>query len=230
MASLGKLSASVVHEINNPINGIINYAQLLSKKSEEGSFSKNVLQSIVREGNRVAELVSNLLGFAHKDTKKKQFVALKSLIAEPINLLSRFFKNEGIHLDIGIGDDLPEVYCNERQIEQVILNLLSNARYALNEKYPKEGNNKFIIIDSLPQEKDDQLQLYIQDMGTGIDQVNLQKILAPLFINQQAGIGTGIGLSISKNILLINNGDIYIESKFGEYTKVILTLSTTKPE
>lgn len=228
LAAIGEVAAGVAHEINNPINGIINYAELLLHKDPEDNFTKNILQSIVGEGDRVAAIVRNLLDFSHQGDEGKIFVDPASLFVEPLNLMIQFFKNEGIHIDIGFEDSLPEVFCNKRQIEQVILNILSNARHALNEKYHRDNHCKYLIVEAKDIEEKNHVQLSIQDMGTGIPEENLKHIFDTFFTTKKAGVGTGLGLSLCKNILEDNGGDISIESKFGQFTKVILTLPKTE--
>ena len=228
LASLGELAAGVAHEINNPINGVINYAQILLNKEPEDTFSKKALLGIKNEGMRIAGIVKNLLNFVNKNTEEHEFIEIRSLFVEPLNLMMQFFKNENIHIDVHFEKSLPKVYCNPRQVEQVILNLLSNARHALNEKYPNESPKKSIIIDAETVDKSSMMKITIKDMGTGISKDNISRLFEPFFTTKKIGIGTGIGLSISKDILEQNRGQISIESVFGEYTVVTIHLPTSE--
>ncbi|PLX98185.1 MAG: hypothetical protein C0623_12725, partial [Desulfuromonas sp.] len=97
LSALGEVAAGVAHEINNPINGVINYAQMLINKNDENDNANQILEKIIREGSRIANIVRNLLNFARKDRGEFSSLDLIDIVAEPINLHSQFFKNDGIH-------------------------------------------------------------------------------------------------------------------------------------
>ncbi len=225
LSALGEVAAGVAHEINNPINGVINYAQLLLNKAPAASHEHTVLQRIIKEGDRIAGIVTSLLHFAQKDRKQKELVSIAAMITEPLNMMTRQFINDGISLDIDLGEDLPEVYGNPLQFEQVILNLFSNARHALNKRFPEDHVDKLLRIAAHTKEYNQQkcLQLIIYDQGCGIPEDHLQKIFNPFFTTKQAGVGTGLGLSVSSEILNAHNAWLSIESKVNQYTKAVIT-------
>jgi signal transduction histidine kinase len=125
-------------------------------------------------------------------------------------------------------EHFPEVLVNFQQIQQCFLNILSNARYALNQKYPETSDNKSIqiageetIIDNCPHVK-----IVFLDHGTGIPAKILDKVMNPFFTTKPRGKGTGLGLSISHGIITEHGGKLVIDSVEGEYTRVVITLPT----
>jgi len=225
LAALGEVAAGVAHEINNPINGIINYAQLLINRNDENDRSNQILERIMKEGNRIANIVHNLLNFARKDRDEVTSFNLMDIIVEPLNLNAQFFKKDGIHTEVEIPEDLPEISGNKMKLEQVVLNLLSNARHALNNKFPEPSNEKFLVIDakSTSNQNGGSVQLRIKDSGCGIPKEDLDKIFNPFFTTKEAGVGTGLGLSVSHDILENHGATISIDSQVNKFTQAIIT-------
>jgi len=232
LAALGEVAAGVAHEINNPINGVINYAQLLINKNDEKDKSNQILEKIIKEGSRISNIVHNLLNFAQKDRGEFSYLDLIDIITDPINLQSQLFIKDGIHIDVAIPDDLPEIYGNQMQLEQVVLNLLSNARHALNKKFPEASNEKFIVIDATSSKKQNggNVQLRVKDFGCGIPKDHIDKIFNPFYTTKEAGVGTGLGLSVSHNILEKHGATISIDSQVNKFTLVTITFPAKSEE
>ncbi|MCK4508086.1 MAG: PAS domain S-box protein, partial [Desulfuromonadales bacterium] len=148
LASLGELAAGMAHEINNPITGVINYAQLLLNKQPEEDSERDILNRIIKEGGRVATIVHNLLDFANKDSQGKALLRIEDFIHEPLQMIQQQLYRDGISLDVDIADDLPVILGNTQKLGQVILSLISNARYALNKKYRGEHPDKKMRISA----------------------------------------------------------------------------------
>ncbi|UJS17722.1 MAG: PAS domain-containing protein [Candidatus Jettenia sp.] len=227
LAALGELAAGVGHEINNPITGIINCAQILLNKSSEGSREKDIAGRIKKEGDRIAMIVNRLLMFAWPlNQEKKSRVKTYDIIKDTLILSEAQLRKEGIHLRVNIPQNLPELYAYPQQIEQVFLNIISNARYALNQKYPEHHDNKLleitgeeITIDGLRY-----VRITFYDHGTGIPAGIKDKVMTPFFTTKPRGIGTGLGLSISHGIINDHGGKLLIESVDGKFTKVFIIL------
>jgi len=226
LASLGELAAGVAHEINNPINGIINYAQILLNRSPKESKEGKIAERIIREGHRISKIVKNLLSFAKQQIEERQFCCLSDLIDNVLTLTEAQLKKDGIRLAVEVPDDLPDVLIQPQQIEQVLLNLISNARYALNQKHKKAGSDKFIKISvqKLVKESDEFLQISVRDNGTGIPSKIIDKVMHPFFSTKPHSEGAGLGLSISHGIISAHAGRLKIQSVEGEYTEVIIEL------
>ncbi|GBE01774.1 blue-light-activated protein [bacterium BMS3Bbin06] len=230
LASIGELAAGVAHEINNPINGIINYAQILLDETDSTSFQYDVSERILREGDRIAKIVKGLLFFARYRKGERVLARVDALVSEALQLYGAQLRKDGIFIKVYIDELLPEVVVNPQQIEQVFLNLLSNARYALNEKYPSNHKDKTIEISASEMQINDRLYLGVVffDRGTGIPDDIKNRIPEPFVTTKPAGIGTGLGLSISHGIIKDHGGEILIDSELGVYTKITIILPVTK--
>ncbi|MBU4396017.1 MAG: PAS domain-containing protein, partial [Proteobacteria bacterium] len=234
LASVGELAAGVAHEINNPINGIINYAQIIL---DDPYNSENIdnLHRIIKEGKRIAGIVSNLLDFARRNEDTQAPVILQEIIINCIDLINHQLKKDSIILELNIPETLPLIMCNSQQIQQVLLNILSNARYALNDRYPGVNPNKRITIEGgqINLKHKSYIRLTITDQGTGIEQDIMNRLFDPFFSTKPSGEGTGLGLSISHGLILENNGFLRISSELGHSTTVIIDLpvaETTRGE
>jgi signal transduction histidine kinase len=226
LASLGELAAGVAHEINNPINGIINYAQILADDSQVGEENREILRSITEEGERIANIVSNLLTFARARQEKKGTVSLREVLAATLPLTEAQLSKDHIELRMDVDLDLPEVLAHTQQIQQVILNLVSNARYALNARYPTVHENKILHIyaESGTAAGRPLVRLVFRDFGTGIPAGQLSKVMDPFFTTKPSGQGTGLGLSICHGILKDHGGALKIDSIEGSHTMVAIEL------
>ena len=226
LASIGELAAGVAHEINNPINGIINYAQLLLDDIEEGCAGRDLLERIIKEGKRVGSIAHKLLNFARQGEEDLEPTNLATIFDDCISLIGHQLKKDGIILEKDIPDNLPEVRCNAQQVQQVILNILSNARYALNEKFSGCDPGKKIIITAEPSRRGqkDYVVFTITDYGTGIEHDIMDRISDPFFSTKPKGEGTGLGLSISHGLIKENNGFLRVSSELGHSTSLSVGL------
>lgn len=223
---IGELATGVAHEINNPITGVINCARILFNKSSEGSRERDLASRIMKEGDRVANIVSKLLSFARPREEKKTIVSIHEIVSDTLVLMEKQMKKDSIRIQINVPEDLPKIYANFQQIQQIFMNIMSNARYALNQRYPGAHDNKILEIsgEEITIHKHPYVKITFYDHGTGIPAHIKDKITNPFFTTKPPGEGTGLGLSISHNIIIDHNGKLTIDSVDGEYTKVIITL------
>lgn len=226
LAALGELAAGVAHEINNPINGIINYAQMLLNKGIPDSKDQDLAARIIKESDRIAHIVRSLLSFARAGKEEKYPVNIHEIMSETLGLTETQLKKDGIKLEIDIPVNLPRIIAQPQQLEQVFLNIISNARYALNQKYPGEHKNKILEIRSGERMigKSPYVRISFNDRGTGIPGALLDKVMNPFYSTKPSNIGTGLGLSISHSIIKNHGGKLTIDSVEGEFTKVIIEL------
>jgi signal transduction histidine kinase len=226
LASLGELAAGVAHEINNPINGIINYAQLLLNKSKQDGEEKDITKRIIKESDRIAGIVRGLLSFARNIKEEKHPVLIHDIMSESLALTETQLKKDGIKLMVNMPLNLPRIIAQPQQIEQVFLNIISNARYALNRKYPGTHEDKMLEItgEEVTFDNHQFIQIIFYDKGSGIPAGILDKIMNPFFSTKPESIGTGLGLSISHGIISDHGGRIMVDSVEGEFTKVIIEL------
>ncbi|MBC8208708.1 MAG: PAS domain-containing protein [Desulfobulbaceae bacterium] len=226
MAALGELAAGVAHEVNNPINGIINYAQLLLDDSSPDSHESTLLSRIVQEGERIASITHSLLSFARQDDENCDEVDIRELIEACLTLTRHQFEKDGITLTTDFPPQPLLVTGNFRQLQQVILNLLNNSRYALNARCPQPTAGKDITFHCRQTciQNQNQVEITILDYGTGIPQGILDKLFDPFFTTKPSGEGTGLGLSISYGIIKSHGGTIEIDSTLNKYTAITITL------
>jgi signal transduction histidine kinase len=230
MASLGELAAGVAHEINNPITGIINYGQILINECSSESMEKDIGERIVKEGERVGRIVKTLLSYARDGREDKMPTRVPAILEESIILIQGQIRKEGIDLKIDLPDDLPEVDANFQQIQQCFINIINNARYALNEKYPGRDKNKRFEITGERVTISDRpyVRIVFYDQGVGISAHDLSMLTKPFFSTKPFGKGTGLGLNITQRIITDHGGHLSFESTEGEFTRVIIDLPANR--
>ncbi|WKZ20362.1 MAG: PAS domain-containing protein [Candidatus Jettenia sp. CY-1] len=226
LASLGELAAGVGHEINNPITGVINCAQILLNKSSEGSKEKDLARRIIKEGDRIANIVHSLLSFTRPDSEKKNIINMHGILSDTLTLIESQLRKEGITVKLDISRKLPEILAHPQQIQQVFLNIINNARYALNQKYPEMHDNKIFEIsgEETTMNNNAYVKIIFYDHGTGIPVEMRDKVINPFFTTKYSNKGIGLGLSISHTIIKNHGGKLMIDSREGEYTKIIIML------
>jgi len=226
LAALGELAAGVAHEINNPMTGIINYAQLLYERAPMNDEKQFLLQGILRESDRVTKIVHNLLTFARQQPQEQSWVGLGDMLESALHLMGHRLRQDGVNLVCELPSDLPPLKCRSQQIQQVFINLVSNAHHALNEKYSGYHENKVLKISARALQRNGRcfIRTEFHDNGSGIAPEILPKIFDPFFTTKKRSEGTGLGLSISYGIVKEHHGDIFVESKVGECTTFIVEL------
>ena len=228
MASLGELAAGVAHEINNPITGIINYGQILINDCSPESMERDIGKRIVKEGERIGRIVRTLLSYARDGREEKKNTHIPSILEESIILTQAQIRKEGIILKIDLADDLPEVNVNFQQIQQSFINIINNARYALNKKYQGRHEDKRLEIIAERVNIDDRpyVKIVFQDQGVGIPAHELPVLTKPFFSTKPFGEGTGLGLNITERIIKDHGGRLGFESVEGKFTRVTIDLPT----
>jgi two-component system NtrC family sensor kinase len=226
LASLGELAAGVAHEINNPINGIINYAQLIANRSAGESREYDIATRIIKEGDRISGIVRSLLSFARERREEKVSVGIQKIMDDTITLMEAQIRKDGVLLKLAVAPDLPEIFANPQQIQQVFLNIISNSRYALNKKYPGVHEAKVLEISARRLQVDSHpyLRVTFYDRGCGIPADIIDKVMNPFFSTKPSGHGTGLGLSISHGLVKDHGGRLMLQSKEGSFTRVMVDL------
>jgi PAS domain S-box-containing protein len=231
LESIGTLASGVAHEINNPLTGVINYADLIGRRTEDPQL-REFAREIVSEGNRMAEIVRGLLSFARQETSKRTREQMPDILHASLTLVGSLLKRDQIRLEQRIAKVLPAVRCNAQQIEQVVINLLTNARDALNGKYPSHHEGKAIVITVRPLEKDGLawVRTTVEDHGAGVPIDLMTRIFDPFFTTKPRDMGTGLGLSISYGIAKEHGGSLTVESEEGSTTRFHLDLPAEPDE
>ena len=226
MEEIGMLASGVAHEINNPINGIINYAQLISEVEALDSNSRHYADEIIAEAERIASIVKDLLQFARHEKHAHSYASFQDIIQRTLNLMQASLRKDNITLDLDIPTDLPQIKCRSQQIQQVLLNLISNARLALNDRYPQGNENKILRIDARLAVREDRKWLIIgvEDKGLGIPKAMQSHVFNPFFTTRGRAQGNGLGLPISYGIVKDHHGSITFQSVENQFTRFIVEL------
>jgi PAS domain S-box-containing protein len=230
MASIGELSAGVAHEINNPLNGIINFAQLLkAEETPRSEFEQQMIDGIIGEGERIAQIVRGLLTFARADTYELRQVHFADSIKTSIALFGHQFEKEGINVEIDLEPGLPMVRADGSRLRQVVVNMISNAYQALKAKPADSVERKLFRITARRAGKNGEIvRVEFYDNGVGIKREDLSKIFDPFFTTRRETGGTGLGLSVSFGIIRDFGGTINVESEEGKFTRFIIELSAVE--
>jgi signal transduction histidine kinase len=231
MASLGKLSSAVVHEINNPVAGILNLVMLSQRILKEDEIKEAELELFRRylglmetETRRIGRIVGNLLTFARQS--KIEFVRfdLNELIEQTLILNSNLLKLNRIRVIEELEHNLPLICGSEDQIKQVVMNLLSNAVESM-----IQVSRKWLTIRTFRKEPGKTVGLEIMDTGTGIPREMISKIFEPFYTTKKKGKGVGLGLSVVYGIIREHGGKIYVDSTPGKGTSFSITLFEDPP-
>jgi PAS domain S-box-containing protein len=231
LESIGTLASGVAHEINNPLMGMINYAELISSRVQDSSL-KEFAEDIKLEGDRIAKIVRNLLSFARQDREQHSQARVRDIVNASLILVGSLLRKDLIQLDIDVPEDLPAVQCRSQQIQQVLINLLTNARDSVNQRFANmEGDKTVRIVSRVIHDPGDGkawLRTSISDNGRGIPDDVKQRIFDPFFTTKPHEHGTGLGLSISYGIVREHGGRLSVESRPNEFAQfhVDLPLST----
>jgi PAS domain S-box-containing protein len=217
MSSLGKLSASVVHEINNPIAGILNLIMLMKRIVTEDAIGADQMDQFIKyldlmetETQRTSRIVSNLLTFARQSKMELRRLDLNRLIDQTILLNANQLKLDGIKVVKHFEPNLPEMVGSEDQLQQVFMNLVSNAAEAM------EGTGGTLRIETRHTLQDGRIHVIFTDTGIGIPEESCSKLFEPFFTTKKKGKGVGLGLSVAYGIVKELGGSIFVKSQPGE--------------
>lgn len=214
LEAIGTLASGVAHEINNPLNVIMNYGQLLLDHPSDPVQVRDFASSIILESERMAVIVRNLLSFSRQEKESHSPARLADIVEKTLTLTRAVLRKDQITILSDIPEDLPIISCRSQQIQQVLMNLLTNARDALNERYPKSGEDKIIRILASSWEKDGMgwVRLTVEDHGSGIPPDVAARVFDPFYTTKGRDKGTGLGLSISRGIVVEHDGILSFES------------------
>ncbi len=208
LASIGEVAAGIAHEINNPLTGVIGFAQLLSgmKIPEE---MREAVEVIEQGAMRTAGVVEKLLTFARRSKSKREYLDINAVVKSTVDIRAYEMRTNNIELVIDLASDLPRTMANYGQLQQVFLNLIMNAEQAIG----ATGLPGKLIVRT--EQHDGAIRISVIDNGTGIQKENLGKVFDPFFTTKADNGGTGLGLSISYGIIKEHNGNIKVKSTPG---------------
>ncbi len=226
LESIGTLASGVAHEINNPINGIMNYAQLIQDRLPAGSALTEYTGEILHETQRIAVIVRNLLTFARNEKQSYSPARVVDMVERPLSLIRTVIRHDQITLTVNVPENLPELRCRSQQVQQVLMNLMTNARDALNLRYSGHDPDKVLNVSARVIEKEGRpwIRITVEDHGTGITPEVRERMFDPFFTTKPRDRGTGLGLAISYGIVKEHHGELTVETEPGRFTRVCLDL------
>jgi two-component system, NtrC family, sensor kinase len=233
LASLGQLAASVAHEINNPVSGVLNLSMLLERLMAGGAYPpgreaefRKYLGLISAETARVGRIVSDLLAFSRRSKPQHAPADLNKLVRTTLGLADHKLRLMSAEIVLDLPENLPQIECDSSQIQQVILNLVMNAGEAMKTR----GGGKLTVRTRVANAEE--VELLVEDTGEGIAPENLAKIFDPFFTTKADAKGVGLGLAVVYGIVKAHDGDVEVTSKRNEGTtfKVTLPLKSRKNE
>lgn len=211
LAAIGEMAAGVAHELNNPLTAILGNTQLLLRKSDEKQSSHELLKDVLDAGKRCQNIVRNLLTFSRQEAYLFESCSLNEAVGNVLGLIGYQISQQNIQIIPKLASDLSEAEASMQQIEQIIINLVLNAKDALEEE---SGHDKVIRIKTY--EDAAFVYLAVSDNGMGMDDAALQNVFDPFFTTKEAKKGTGLGLSVSLGIAVAHEGDISVISNVGQ--------------
>jgi two-component system NtrC family sensor kinase len=231
LASVGLLAAGIAHELNNPLTGVLTFSYLVRKNVPDGSRDADDLDLVIRETKRCAGIIRRLLDFSREKTPEKAYGNLNTIIKDTVLLIEQPAQVEDIEIILNLDEELPLIWLDENLIKQVIMNVLVNARHAI------ESGGTISIKTSVCRAEDcpesittfgDMVEISITDTGCGIPESDLQKVFDPFFTTKGVGKGTGLGLSVSYGTVESHRGTIEVDSIEGKGTEFRIYLAINK--
>jgi len=222
LASVGLLAAGIAHELNNPLTGVLTFSHLVRQQMPDDSPEAEDLDLVIRETKRCAAIIRRLLDFAREKKPEMKFSDINKLIRDTVQLIEQSAQSEDIDIIMDLEESLPAIWIDEDLIGQVIMNMLVNARHAIEGK----GTIRVRTRNCPERQKSDEtgergsmIEIAISDTGCGIPEDNLQRIFDPFFTTKSVGKGTGLGLSVSHGTVRAHGGEIEVDSTVGEGTQ-----------
>jgi signal transduction histidine kinase len=213
LASLGQLAASIAHEINNPLAGVLTYTKLLAKKISGDTLEKGAaldyLSKMESEVSRCSRIIRNLLDFSRQTEPTLRLVDVNQVIEQVLAMVGHQAQLQNVDVVRELNPSLPKVMADSDKLQQVFTNLTLNAIQAMS------GGGKLTLRTSAA---DSQVRIDVQDTGCGISKENLSKLFTPFFTTKEKGSGVGLGLAVVRGIIERHKGEIKVQSEVGKGT------------
>lgn len=225
MAAIGTLAGGIAHEINNPLGAILAHVQLASAELGSGHACQDSLHEIEECVLRCTKIVRDLLDFSRQNfDERMEALSLNDVVCKTMDLIHVNAHHSHIQVDQRLDNNLPHIFGHFHKLEQVVLNLVTNAIHAL------RGGGGTLTITTCLDSDGKHVCLEISDSGHGIEREDLSKVFNPFFTTKQQGEGTGLGLSISYNIIKDHDGVIEVKSERGKGSTFLVILPACPPK
>lgn len=229
LESLGEMAAGIAHEVNQPLGGIsLALDNILFRMSEQNcseDYVQNKIKQSFEDIERIRTIIDHIRAFS-RDQELTEYnkLGINKVIVNALSLITRQYHNHQIKFEMNLAKEECFIFGNQYRLEQVVLNLLSNAKYAVENQINNENGEKAKLIKMSTTHDENQVIIIIEDNGIGIDDEHINNIFDPFFTTKKNDQGTGLGLSISYGIVKDMNGTITVDTKKNEYTKMIISL------
>jgi two-component system NtrC family sensor kinase len=217
MNALGNLMAGFAHELNNPLTSVIGFSELFKGTCEDGSIREE-MGVIHSHAVRCKKIVDNLLAFAREQKQAKKLIDINAVIRTTIDLFRYHLERNGIKIRLDLDPGLPMTLADAAQIQQVLVNLIANARYELT-RLEKPG-----VIAVATEHRDGKVMIRVMDSGPGIPDEMMDRIFDPFFTTKPDGMGTGIGLSSTRGIMQGHDGSVSVRNLTSGGAEFLITL------
>jgi two-component system NtrC family sensor kinase len=221
LSAVGEFVSGIAHELNNPLTAVIGFGEMLGQANLEPKY-RAYLSYIVRSTERCHKIVHGLLSFARQHPPERKVLAVNPMVDDVVELLAYEMRTSNIEVQRNFQTDLSQIIGDSHQLQQVILNILNNARQAI-EAHQSSGR-----IQIATQGVADAIRITIEDNGPGISQENVAKIFNPFFTTKPVGKGTGLGLSLCYGIIREHGGSITAQSEPGKGARFVIELPAHK--
>ena len=229
LESLGRLSAGIAHEINQPVTrlslGLDNIIVRKSLHKLDDQYLENKCNELFSDIERIRNIIEHIRTFSRdQSSSSMEKIDINDVIKDSVQLIRTQYKNHNVELNFALEENIGHILGNRFKLEQVILNMLSNSKDAVDEKFEKIKdikNKKTIGIRTFSE--DNKINIEIEDNGLGIPEKEKEKIFDPFYTSKETDKGTGLGLSISYGIIKEMEGEISVESEIGKFTKMRIT-------
>ncbi|MBN1570987.1 MAG: response regulator [Acidobacteria bacterium] len=220
LSAIGELISGIAHELNNPLTGVMGYSQLLQLRKDLDDRAKDNLLKINNLALRCQKIVQNLLSFARKQKPERTLSDINDILEKTVELRSYEFQVNNIEISRELDRKLPKTIADSHQLQQVFLNVLTNAEQAMLEAHGK-GH---LIIRTRTNAQNSRIIVEVIDDGPGIAENYLTRIFDPFFTTKEVGKGTGLGLSLSYGMIKEHGGNIYARSRLGDGATFVIEL------
>ena len=224
MSAIGQLVSGVAHELNNPLAGISAFAQLLLAEKRFPPDQRTAAETIYSEARRASRIVQNLLTFARQHKAEKIPTAINQVLDDTLELRGYELRVRGIDVRREYDESIPETMADAHQLQQVFLNLITNAEQAMEQR---DGHHHRLTVRT--RRGSDAIRIEIEDTGAGIPANLIERIFNPFFTTKPTGSGTGLGLSISLGIVREHEGRIWAENPPQTGARFVVELPITAP-
>ena len=236
MEAIGTIAGGIAHDFNNILGAIVGYTELAQLDLSEGSKTSAHLDAMLRSAKRATDLVKQILAFSHQDWQTAKPIHLIPVVKECLELMRASLPTT-INIQQQLSDDSGVVNANPTQIQQVLMNLITNAAHAMG----AEGGDIYVKLENIPisnrhttssvqLEFGPYVMLTVKDTGHGMDEATQKRIFDPYFTTKEKGVGTGLGLAVVQGIVTKAGGSVAVESKVGKGTSFQVYLPRVEAE